>query len=128
MIDRLFPSRRGKTDRARRVRTQPRLRLDLQKLEPRLALAYSASLVTLTTQPISYGYNIVLDDAVDSQGSGRDLYIRRGDDASPYALIADNPEFRDSQRLGLLLVGGPVSTFYVTTGGQQAEVDGALVP
>lgn len=121
MMNRLF---RQRFKAARRSRGKRATELALETLEARRVLAYSVGLVTLTTEPVTYAYNIVLDDAVDSQGYGRDLYIRRGDDASPFALVADNPEFRDFQRLGLQLVSGPVSTFYVTTGGQQAEVFG----
>jgi len=121
----LFRRRRlGSVRRSRPGRETTRL--GMQRLEHRHALAFSANAVPLTTQPATFAWDIVIDDAVDAQGLGRDLYIRRGDDASPYALIADNPEFRDSQRLGLLTGLGPATTFYVTTGGQQAQVVGSV--
>jgi len=128
MMARLFQRFRSSTSARRGRSRRPYTRLGLQDLESRLALAYTAEFVVLTTQPVTYAYNIVIDDAVDAQGYGRDLYMRRGDDATPYCLIADNPEFRDSQRLSLLLTSGPVTTFFITSGGQQSESRGSLTP
>ena len=128
MLARLFDRQRVVVPKWKSRPARGKTRLEIQALESRLALAVSALPVVLTTTPATFGWNILIDDAVDAQGYGRDLYMRRGDDANPYALIADNPEFRDAQRLTLLTNSGPATTFYVTTGGQQSRVEGSLQP
>jgi len=93
-------------------------------LEARLPLAYNITTTTLTsdTSPPTFAYNITIDDQVDSNGFGRDIYLTRFDSGSPLVKIADNPSFNNATTLGLLVGGSQCTTFFVTSAGHQKSL------
>ncbi|MFN5757022.1 MAG: beta strand repeat-containing protein [Planctomycetia bacterium] len=101
-------------------RSRRHARLALQRLEDRLALAFTVEPVPLTTDPATFAYNIYIDDQVNGSGDGRDVFIQHSTDGSPYFLVADNAAFNNAQRLGSLLVGlGECTTVFATTAARQ---------
>ena len=91
-------------------------------LEARLALAYNITTTTLTTDPPTFAYNITIDDQVDSNGFGRDIYLTRFDAGTPLVKIADNPSFNNATTLGLLVGTSQCTTFFVTSAGHQKSL------
>lgn len=91
-------------------------------LESRLALAYNITQTTLTTSPATFAYNITIDDQVDSNGYGRDIYLTRFDSGTPLVKIADNPSFTNATTLGLLVGSSKCTTFFVTSAGHQKSL------
>ncbi len=112
--------------RRRGRRTVPRhdVAFSPEVLEPRLPLAYNITTTTLTsgTTPPTFAYNITIDDQVDSNGFGRDIYLARFDSGTPLVKIADNPSFNNATTLGLLVGGSQCTTFFVTSAGHQKSL------
>ena len=97
-------------------------------LESRLALAYNITTTTLTTTPPTFAYNITIDDQVDSNGFGRDIYLTRFDAGTPLVKIADNPSFNNATTLGLLVGSSQCTTFFVTSAGHQKSLSATSDP
>ncbi len=91
-------------------------------LEARLPLAYNITATTLTTTPATFAYNITIDDQVDSNGFGRDIYLTRFDSGTPLVKIADNPSFNNATTLALLVGNSQCTTFFVTSAGHQKSL------
>jgi hypothetical protein len=123
-IGRIFARFRGTQKRSSHrhsaSRRQRHDRLALQRLEDRLALAFTVEPVALTTSPATFAYNVYIDDQVNGAGDGRDIFIQHSTDGNPYFLIADNAAFNNARRLSTLLAGlGECTTLFATTAARQ---------
>jgi hypothetical protein len=123
-IGRIFARFRGTQKRSSRRHSasggQRQDRLALQRLEDRLALAFTVEPVALTTSPATFAYNVYIDDQVNGAGDGRDIFIQHSTDGNPYFLIADNAAFNNARRLSTLLASlGECTTLFATTAARQ---------
>jgi hypothetical protein len=94
-------------------------------LEARLPLAYNITTTTLTSDdngPLTFAYNITIDDRVDSNGFGRDVYLTRFDSGTPLVKVADNPSFANATTLGIRVGRAQCTTFFVTSAGSQKSL------
>jgi hypothetical protein len=124
----LFRSRRQATRQAHGVRRKARnlaCAYSPEWLEARLALAYNITTTTLTSDdngPLTFAYNITIDDRVDSNGFGRDVYLTRFDSGTPLVKVADNPSFANATTLGIRVGRAQCTTFFVTSAGSQKSL------
>ena len=117
----------GGRARQRSRRTLPRYgrAFSPERLEARLPLAFNITTTTLTSDddgPLTFAYNITIDDQVDSQGFGRDIFLSRFDSGTPLVKIADNPSFNNATTLGIRLGRADCTTFFVTSAGRQRSL------
>ena len=113
--------------RRRGRRTVPRhdMAFSPEVLEARLPLAYNITTTTLTSDdngPLTFAYNITIDDRVDSNGFGRDVYLTRFDSGTPLVKVADNPSFANATTLGIRVGRAQCTTFFVTSAGSQKSL------
>jgi hypothetical protein len=119
---------RGVSRRGRR--TGARTGLEFQQLESRIALAYTVNAVQLTTESgnPTFAYVIAIDDNVDANGNGRNLFMQASSDGSNYFLIDTSPSFANPQRLPWNVSGrvfGRNSTVLVTSSNSEFDLYGA---
>jgi hypothetical protein len=129
MIQSLASLFRSPTNRgtSRRIRREAGRRGDaplaLQQLEPRHALAFTATPVVIRTNPAAEAALIVtIDDTVDGNGEGRDLYMQYATDGSAYFLLATNPSFNNATRVNANTGAGTVTSIVVMSTSESATV------
>ena len=117
LLSRLFQKRRPvpqaphAASRSAPRRTRPQL-FGSERLEQRLALTVSLSSTPLTGT--TYCTNILIDDAVDQNGLGRDAYLQNI--GGGMFRVADNPAFERATTSIMYAADSTCSTFYVASG------------
>jgi hypothetical protein len=94
----------------------------VQTLEPRLALAITATQTILTTTPATIAWEIQIDDTINgggplpagnTTGNGTNAYLQAATDGGNFFLLADNPAFNNARRLPFLF--NAAGTSYTNT-------------
>ena len=112
----------GKTVTRRGTHRHAARSLELQSLEPRLALAITATQTILTTTVPTLAWDIQIDDTVNgigplpagnTFGNGTNAYLQAATDGGNFFLLADNPAFNNARTLPFLV--GIAGTNYTNT-------------
>jgi hypothetical protein len=102
----------GKTVTRRGTHRHAAQSLALQSLEPRLALAITATQTILTTTVPTLAWDIRIDDTVNgigplpagnTTGNGTNAYLQAATDGGNFFLLADNPAFNNALQLPFLV-------------------------
>ena len=102
----------GKTVTRRGTHRHAARSLELQSLEPRLALAITATQTILTTTVPTLAWDIQIDDTVNgigplpagnTFGNGTNAYLQAATDGGNFFLLADNPAFNNARTLPFLV-------------------------
>jgi hypothetical protein len=124
-----FPSRQQRRIARRRERhaTRSHTSLGIQALESRQLLAFTTRSVQLTSSPSdpTFAWVIAIDDVVNSEGDGRNLFMQAATDGSPYFLVSTNPNFANATRLGMNLAGFGTNTTVLVTSSNSTFASGA---
>jgi len=115
----------GASSRRGRRRAGPRADapLSLQQLEQRHALAFTAQSVTIRTNPSAESAIIVaIDDTIDANGEGRNVFMQYATDGNPYFLFATNPSFNNATRVSAATSAGSVTSIVVLSSSESATV------